>query len=390
MTEYIKTKTDNTCYGCRACEQICPKQAISIQPNKEGFLYPVLEENKCIECGLCTKVCPHDNLQESTDKPLHVYAGQYRESEALMESSSGGVFSAVADYVLGQGGYVVGCLFDENYVAIHAVTNKKVVVAKMRGSKYVQSDTRNTYSQVSTLLEENNTVLFTGTPCQVDGLRKYLRKEYANLIMIDLICHGVPSPKMLSDYLGTIRAKGGTITELTFRNKGRNGWCSQGSIGYQNRVRTISPFNNSYYYYYLQNSISRMCCYECKYSSTTRVGDISIGDFWGVQDAIPQLDKKNGISAILVNTEKGLKTLTAISDRTLLHETQLEVVTKYNGNLREPCKMPPKRTEIYERIEKEGYEAVAKKECHYQYVKPFIRKHFPKGLRKVIKKILDR
>ena len=387
MTNYLVSGKDNTCYGCRACEQICPKNAITMKPNKEGFAYPVLDADKCVKCGLCAKICPHDNPMEAPEKPVDVFAGQYLEEEALLGSSSGGIFSAVADYVLANDGYVAGCLFDEDFVAVHMVTNEKKTVEKMRGSKYVQSDTKDTYAQIKALLDENKLVLFSGTPCQVDGLKRYLRKDYQNLITMDLICHGVPSPYMLSTYLDTVRAKKGPITQLSFRNKKRNGWGAQGSIGYGNKVKSISRFNNSYYYYYLQNSISRKCCYECKYSSVSRVGDITVGDFWGAQDVLPELNVEKGVSAVLANTDKGLTVLNELKQNLLLTEVELETVAQNNGNLVEPCQMPKKRNEIYARIQQKGYDAIAKEECHFQYVVPFIRMHIPKSLKKALKRV---
>lgn len=173
MTKYLLTGDDKDCYGCRACEQICPHHAISIKPNKEGFLYPVLEATKCVNCGLCVKVCPIENVSE-TNTPIAVYAAQFKNEEELLESSSGGVFSALAEYILSKNGYVAGCVFDNNLVALHILTSDKDEVKKMRGSKYVQSDTGNIYTEIRNFLEAEKLVLFTGTPCQVDGLRRYL------------------------------------------------------------------------------------------------------------------------------------------------------------------------------------------------------------------------
>ena len=419
MTEYLKTKAESTCYGCRACEQICPHAAISMKPSKEGFLFPVIDESKCVKCGLCAKACPYEinpdgietftscrdainpndsdtftscsgEINTNGSEPLKAFAGQYKNAEALKKSSSGGIFSALSDYLLENGGYVSGCVFNEDFVAVHTVTNEKEKAEKMRGSKYVQSDTLDVYTRIKALLENGSKVLFTGTPCQVHGLKCFLRKDYDNLFTVDLICHGVPSPKLLSDYLESERVKHGEITELTFRNKERNGWCAQGSIGYKNKVKTISAFNNSYYNLYLQNSISRKSCYECKYACLSRVGDITVGDFWGAEDTLSEVNPEKGISAILANTEKGLSLLNSVRDRMLLIETDAHTVAKNNGNLNEPCKMPKSRDSIYERISEVGYEKVAKTDCRYQYVMPIIRKIIPKNLKKRIKKLLKR
>ncbi len=389
MTEYLKNKAESSCYGCRACEQICRSGAISIKPSTEGFLFPVVDESKCLHCGLCAKVCPY-NANLGNEKPLKAFAAQYKNTEALEKSSSGGVFSALSDYLLENGGYVSGCVFNEGFTAVHTVTNEKEAVRKMRGSKYVQSDTLDAYTQIKSLLENGERVLFTGTPCQVHGLKCFLRKEFDNLFTVDLICHGVPSPKLLSDYLEAVRLKHGDITELTFRNKKRNGWGAQGSIGYGNKVKTISAFNNSYYNLYLQNCVSRKSCYECKYSSLSRVGDITAGDFWGVEDVLSVPNAEKGVSAVLVNTEKGLTLLNSVRDRITLIETDVSSVAKHNGNLKEPCKMPEKRGSIYERIAESGYEKVAKTDCRYQYVRPLLRRLIPKSIKKRLRKFLKR
>lgn len=361
-----------------------------MKPSAEGFLFPVVDEGKCLHCGLCDKVCPHDT-DNGTKEPLKAFAAQYKNTNALEKSSSGGVFSALSDYVLINGGYVSGCVFNEDFVAVHTVTNEKETVEKMRGSKYVQSDTLDVYTQIKSLLENGERVLFTGTPCQVHGLKSFLRKDYGNLFTVDLICHGVPSPKLLSDYLETVRAKHGDISELTFRNKKLNGWYSAGSIGYKNKIKTISPFNNSYYnLYYYQNSVSRKSCYKCKYACLSRVGDITVGDFWGAEDIFSEINAEKGVSAVLVNTEKGLTLLNEIRENLILVKTDAHTVAKNNGNLNEPCKMPEARGNIYERIATEGYEKVAKSDCRYQYVRPLLRRLIPKSIKKRLRKFLKR
>lgn len=388
MNTYIKTQDPFKCYGCHSCENICPQQAIQMKPNEEGFLYPVFDEQKCVHCGLCVKACPYDS-PSAVEMPIRSVASQYKNLDALLSSSSGGLFSALADYILSKKGYVAGCVFDDSFSAIHMLTNQCAVAEKMRGSKYVQSTMGDVYKQIQQVLMEGSLVLFTGTPCQVDGLKAFLRKEYDNLYTVDLICHGVPSPKILEDYLDTVRGKKGKVTELTFRNKKRNGWCSQGSIGYSGKVKTITPFNNSYYnFYYLQNNVSRFCCYECKYSNVKRVGDITIGDYWNIGDVLPKVNTTDGYSAVLINTAKGDALFNGISGSLIVYETALEDVVKGNVNLTNPCSMPENRKDIYSKISQNGYEKTSKKECKYQYIKPFIRKHIPKGLKKLIKKIL--
>ena len=395
MTNYLKTANKASCYGCRACEKICPDSAVALSPDSEGFLYPVLDSSRCVGCGLCLKVCPFDNNFDEDRTPLKVYAAQYKNENALNNSSSGGIFSAVADLVLKEGGAVCGCIFNENFKTVHIVTKNAEEAEKMRGSKYVQSDTADTFTEIKRLLESGTRVLFTGTPCQVDGLKRFLLRDYDNLITIDLICHGVPSPRFFEEFLKDEERKNGKITDIRFRDKPRNGWRSQGSISFlkngRKSTRVISPYNSSYYQlYYLADSISRMSCYSCKYASTNRVGDITIGDYWNVGSLKPEIAPEKGVSVLLVNSPLGEKLLNELGYSVALCETSLENAVANNGNLSRPSDMPKSRGDIYKRLEAEGYSAVAKQDCKYSYVMPFLKKHMPKRLKSVLKALLRR
>ncbi len=392
MTEYILHKEKSKCYGCRACEKVCSQKAITMEPDDEGFLYPVLNESLCINCGLCKKVCPYDN-DFSVYEPISVYALQHNSEDILSGSSSGGAFSALADYVTENGGAVCGCVFDDNFRAVHRVAENTAVIEKMKGSKYVQSDTADSFTEVKVRLEKGQTVLFTGTPCQVDGLKRFLKKDYENLVTVDLICHGVPSPLLLSEYIKYTENNKGKITDLKFRDKLRNGWRSEGTvvykIGEKKKVLTISPFKDSYYnLYYMRNSVSRMCCYFCKYATHKRVGDFTIGDYWNIPDVVPQIEYDKGVSVVFANTKKAENILNELKDNVVLYETELSSAVKGNGNLSKPSEMPEARKNIYKKITEKGYEATVKEECNFSYVIPFIKRHLPKGLKKYLKKVL--
>lgn len=389
MIKYINTHNPADCYGCGACEQICGQDALGLKPDVEGFLYPEIDADKCINCDLCERVCPIDVLP--TGHVKNTIACQYQD-DSLMDSASGGIFKALADYTLANDGYVAGCVFDESFNAVHILSNSSEDITRMQGSKYVQSKIGNTYKEVRQKLREGQSVLFSGTPCQVAGLKGFLMTEYDNLLTLDLICHGVPSPKFLQEYLDvTFRSKG-EIVDFKFRNKRKNGWCSQGSVAIKSkgkiREKRTTPYTDSYYYYYLANEISRKCCYSCKYSSISRVGDITIGDYWNLQNILPDFDCENGASVALVNTEKGEKIIEIISGRLIKKETMLQEAVASNGNLSAPCPMPEKRNVIYEEINNFGYKAVEKNECHYQYLKPAMRRIIPASLKKIIKKII--
>lgn len=390
MIKYSNTNNPVDCYGCGACEQICGHDALRLNANTEGFLYPEIDLTKCTNCGLCEKVCPIDVISAGSVK--QTVAARYNDA-SLMDSASGGMFKAMADYILEHNGFVAGCVFDRDFNAIHILSNSPEDIKRMQGSKYVQSRIGNVYKEVRQKLREGHLVLFSGTPCQVAGLYGFLMTRYDNLVTMDLVCHGVPSPKLLQEYLDTTFRPKGNIIDFKFRNKRKNGWCSQGSVTLENnrkiKEKRITPFTDSYYYYYyIANDVSRICCYSCKYSSTSRVGDITIGDYWNLQNILPDFDCSDGASVALVNTERGKEFMERIKYRLVQKETLLQQAVEANGNLKAPCVMPEKRKDIYAEISQYGYRAVEKTECHYQYVKPMLRRLIPSSLKKLIKRFI--
>lgn len=387
MLEYLKCNNVESCYGCNACEQICPKNAIKLIENSEGFNYPLLDDKLCVNCGLCEKVCPY--TKELVDNEINnVYGLQNLNQDDLMKSSSGGAFIAMAKFVLSKGGFVAGCVLDENFVAKHILTNDLNLVEKMQGSKYVQSYIGNVYTNIKELLDDGKFILFSGTPCQVAGLKFFLMKGYDNLLTIDLICHGVPSQFLLNEY---IKNQNKELKDLKFRDKKANGWRSAGTISYKDCTKKISPNNDSYYnLYYIENAVSRMSCYSCKYATTNRVGDITIGDFWNINDEFSNIDTKNGFSEIKINSNKGMDFFNSIKNNFFIVDATLKIIVNGNGNLVKPCEKPDIRDEIYNEINKYGYKFVVKKYCHFSYIKPFLKKLFPKKIKKIIRRIINR
>ena len=392
MTTYILTGNKEKCCGCGGCEQICPKNAIELKADEDGFLYPVLDKDMCVECGACKSVCPYDK-ELSLKEPKRVYAAKTTDTQSLMNSSSGGMFGAFAEYILAHDGFVAGCVFDENFKAEHILSDKAEDVERMRGSKYVQSETGNIFKDVKRELERGKAVLFTGTPCQIDGLKGFLKKDYEKLFTVDLICHGVPSPLLLKKYLENKEQKG-KISDLKFRNKALNGWGSRGSITQsingKEKTSVITPFNESYYnMYYLMNTVSRRCCYSCQYATGKRTGDITIGDYWNASSFMSEKETENGMSAVLCNTEKGELLLESVKNSLVLKESTLSHIIEGNGNLKAPAKMPTQRETVYKDLNEYGFEYVVKNYCRFSYLKPFIKKHIPKGIKRGIKKILE-
>lgn len=388
MNNYLITNNDTNCYGCRACQMSCPARAIEMLPNNEGFLYPVLDLSKCIKCNICETVCPFENSSGIIKNPTATFVCQNSNESDLMISSSGGVFLAVSRYILSINGYVCGCIFDSNMSAKHIITNEFSEIKKMCGSKYVQSDLTNTYPQIKDLLEKKQTVLFTGTPCQVAGLQCYLKKDYSNLFTMDLICHGVPSPMLLKAYLESCR---GTVHELRFRDKQLNGWGPKGSITIEKKGRTcterISPYNNSYYQmYYINNNVNRCSCYECQYAQQGRVGDISAGDFWNNSEHYNKHACEKGLSALMVNTEQGRLLIDNVD--LVLMPIDYDSIAKGNPNLSKPNHKPESRDSFYSRLDELGYKKLSQEECKYSYFIPFVKRHIPRFVKKALKKVI--
>lgn len=393
--EFLTNKEHHTCYGCRACEQACSTGAIQMKSNDEGFLYPVLDESLCVKCGLCEKVCPYSKEDLNGDEQ-QVFAAKHKSNETLMRSSSGGVFSALADFVLSKGGYVAGCVFDRDLKACHIISKDVKEIARMRGSKYVQSDMGDSYKKVKELLGKGLWVLFTGTPCQVAGLKSFLGKNYETLITADLICHGVPSPELFQQAVGFYeKSDNGKVLSLSFRDKKYGGWSTCGEIKIQKKNKILikhnTPFNDYYYQYFIvKNSVYRMSCYSCKYATQNRVADITIGDFWNIADVFPDFDFKNGASVIILNTEAGKRVFSEIKENFIYRESDIETAKKGNGNLCHPSALPESRKTVYKRINEIGFAAAAKQDCKIRRFVPALKRMIPKDLKQTIKKFLKK
>lgn len=294
------------CCGCGACYNKCPTGAITMQENNEGFLAPVIDETKCTNCGLCTKACPLLNFQYKNNPKPDCYAAM-ADDEIRMKSSSGGMFTLLANFILDKGGYVCGAAFDDDWSVHHIIIDNKEDLSKLRGSKYVQSDTENCYKEIKKLLDADKYVLFSGCPCQVAGLYTFLGKEYEKLYTTDLICHGSPSRKVWKKYL-TENFDIKNITKIDFRDKTKFGWATTMNIYFKDRA----PFHestaeNKYYQAFCPCLILNKHCSQCKYSKLPRQGDISLGDWWGIDNFSKGLNDNKGTSQVLVNSKKGKK-----------------------------------------------------------------------------------
>ena len=381
------------CCGCRCCEQICPEHAITMEENEEGFLEPVVNEEKCISCGLCLKRCPQ--LQENSKDKLQIesYAAQSKNKEELLKSSSGGIFSVLATRILNKNGVIYGATFKDNLNVEHIEISKIEELDLLRGSKYVQSNTLDTFSRVKDNLEKNKYVLYTGTPCQIAGLKQFLRKDYNNLITIDIVCHGVPSPKLFNKYKQNLEEKQKSkITKFSFRDKTKNGWGLNLKIQYENnKLNNKKHIYDSYYKSFLNGDTYRECCYSCKYANLQRIGDITLADFWGIENIKNDFNIKDGVSAILVNTEKGRKIFNECKEDINYMPVSIESVIKENKNLKMPTEKPRIRKTVYNGIDNKSYKKFEKENLQFKIeIKDVVKQLVPKTLKKKIKAILIR
>lgn len=401
---------DNDCTGCSACMNICPKKCIKMKENKIGFIYPEIDLENCINCGMCEKICPSLNMpKRNTAKSF--FAAAAKDTEILNNSSSGGVFSVVALDFLEKGGVVFGASTEEKDNALvvkHCSIDKIDDLKLLQGSKYVQSEINDTYRSAEQLLKNGTTVLFSGTPCQIAGLKSFLRKEYHNLYTIEVLCHGVPNNKMFYDYLKNQNEFDGKILDYRFRSK-KKGWIIkiaeiilQTSNGQTNKIFKGSRFT-SYYSLFLDSYILRDSCYNCKYASKERCADLTIGDYWGVhflhKEQIKSgiFSEKSGISCVLINTDKGNELLKILSEKCNIVETSFENVRKSQSNLKSPEKRPKMREKLMQDYYEQGYTALEKFannipinkkiDYHMQYMFPFSYTYVKRAKNKFIKKI---
>ena len=395
----IKIQDKRDCCGCAACVQRCPKHCVSLKEDGEGFLYPVVDESVCINCGLCEKVCQIINRAEKLPVK-EVLAVKNRNEAERMASSSGGVFIALAKKTLEKGGVVFGAVFDDNWEVKHTYAETLEGVRPMMGSKYVQSRMGSCYREAEAFLKQGREVLFTGSPCQIAGLRGYLRKDYPNLLAVDFLCHGVPSPGVWRKYLnealpGTARrAAAGkntvlssslksapVITGIEFRDKTLHGWkkysfvvLGSTSEADKNKVLLSDIHNNNPYMRgFLSDIYLRPSCYRCKCKNGVSHSDLTIGDFWGVPVAMPDFDDDKGVGLVLVNTDKGKAAFGTLDME--VRSTNIDAARVYNGgfkdNIVEPLELKKRFSAL---LENGNFESSIEKIFHVSLSKKILHK----------------
>ena len=345
----VNVKEKQRCCGCGACVQACPQQCIGFEADAEGFCYPSVDETICIDCVLCEQVCPVLHPYEK-HRPIGVLAAINKDDEVRERCSSGGIFSFLANQVIDAGGVVFGVRFNDEWLAVFDCAETREQVTAFRGSKYLQARVGDCYVRCKQFLEAERQVLFSGTPCQIAGLHRFLRKTYENLLTVDFICHGVPSPKVWERYLEEeVATDHDFISSINFRDK-RQGWKQyMTSIGYEKdgmrRIKLLPNSNNYYMKAFLANLTLRPSCYVCSAKSGKSHSDITLGDFWGIDRVNAEMDDNGGTSVVMIHTEKGLSAIRR--DMLRWASSTYEDVVRHNPSVETSAKCHPKREQFF-------------------------------------------
>ena len=368
MEKTIKLAEAESCVGCSVCADVCHRGCISMKRNEEGFLYPSVDKEKCISCGRCTSACPA--LQEAPRNSVkRLYAAWMNDSEKRKASTSGGAFQGLAERVLDRGGVVFGAAFDGDFRLVHTQCENMEDLRALLGSKYLQSDTQGVYKAVDIVAKSGRTVLFSGTPCQCDALVHFyssMNKSVPdNVLTCEIMCHGVSSPGVFEDYVAYIEAKKKKkIVSYNFRYKELRGWSSLCEcITYSDGKKDAHRAKYDAWHCWFGAHLSvRKSCYSCNYRDTARVADITLGDFWSIGRVMPELETRDGVSAIFVNTEKGQKHLDACAGLLTVKEIDVSRLDSlFNVPIRKgTVTIPGSRTEFFAKYNTGGIRALMK------------------------------
>lgn len=349
----INITNKHNCCGCEACVQACPKQCIAFDEDSEGFRYPKVDKSICIDCGACERTCPMLTPFENR-KPLSLQAAINPDLSIRKQSSSGGIFTMLAERVIQEGGVVFGVRFDEDWQAVFDYTESIDGLAAFRGSKYIQARVGDVFTRVKNFLKDGRKVLFSGTSCQVSALRHFLHRDFENLLLVDIICHGVPSPMVWRLYLEEVTQNAvKAISDVQFRNK-KQGWKRFNfDLTYDNQGQqyNISSWHqqNHFMRIFLQDAILRPSCYACKAKAGSSGSDLTIADFWGIDKVNPSMDDDQGTSLVLVYSSKGVQYMNALGLDTW--EATYDDVVKFNPSIEVSKPEHPKRFEFFARLD---------------------------------------
>ena len=360
-----KLAEKSICTGCTACKAICPHDAISMRADDEGFLYPHIDASKCTGCGICTKAC-HSLNQGVARKPLAVYAAMAKDDALRLASSSGGVFSSLAKDILSSGGVVFGAAFDhDDWHVCHRAAYNEDGLAELRGSKYVQSDVGESYRHVKDVLKVGRYVLFSGTPCQIAGIRAFLRKDYEKLLLVDVVCHAAPSPLAWKKYLekrvaSTYNSRVGELEAIRSIASRRKycGWKRYSmSLGFANDMEYRAIFSDDPFMRgFLAELYNRPSCHNCPSKNLSSGSDITIADYWGVDSKLPEMDDDKGTSLVLVNTDKGAKAFATLAEKITLKESDFNHAMSVNPAIVRPIIPHRNRGRFFRRVIKSDFD----------------------------------
>lgn len=377
----------NKCSGCHACYNICPKNAISMVEDEAGFKYPVIDQKKCIDCGMCKKACPSTNKSKEIKKDIKAYAAYNKNYDERINSSSGGMFILLAKEIIKRNGVVFGASFDKNFDVIHTYAETEEELKQFMGSKYTQSTIGSAYKKVKGFLDKDRYVLFSGTPCQIEGLKSFLKKDYDKLYTQDIICHGVPSSKVWRKYLKYQEDKSKEkIKNISFRNKD-HGWSMFGmKILFDKNSYYKNLQDDIYLRTFLKNICLRESCYNCDFKKKYRISDITLADYWGIDHVHKDMNDNKGTSLIIVNSKKGKELFELIKENIIYIETDIDIALKYNIAMTKSAIKVNNREDYINDIDNMSIEEITKK-----YVpKPNIIKRGISFGKRCIKKLLNK
>lgn len=373
---YLKTGEKKDCCGCGSCYNVCNHKAIEMVTDEEGFLFPKKNKN-CVNCGLCENVCPYEldviSKKDSTLDYPKTYAA-YSPKERKY-SSSGGVFYELAREIINQNGTIYGAAFDNAFKLRHFAVNSLEDLNPLRGSKYLQSNTGLCFKEIKNKVVNNELVLFVGTPCQVAGLKCYLKHDYPSLFTVDVVCHGVPSQWLFDQHKAYLEKKyKASLKEFHFRDNNKWGGCEIAI--FTNRKKIVNPTYelSPYLYSFMYGYTFRWSCYECPFSKIPRLGELTLGDYWGVKRVFPNVDSKGGVSVVLVNNKKGESLFNRIKESLFIRESCLTDACKENGNITHHSEVPEIRKRVFQLLSERGYADLAKKEFRSPKYKSLKRK----------------
>lgn len=357
----VEAVPNHRCCGCGSCNNVCPVDAITMEEDAYGFLVPKVNQDKCIHCGLCLKKCPVIDKHKETEEKPKVYA-VWAAEEIRKKSSSGGMFSLVAEHVLKNKGVVFGAAFDENWKVAHKAVEEICGLEDLRGAKYVQSDINLAYRKVKEYLTQGRSVLFSGCPCQVAALKAYLGKPYDNLITMDLVCHGVTSPMVFDKYIEEVYGKD-NLENFAFRTKERGYSCTVLRVKLKGKdvcypsLKEKDPYEKAFHGSYAL----RKACENCKFALIPRQGDITMGDYWGISDYDKKLNDGKGTSVVLVNSKKGEEIFKKVRNEAILvQQTPLEAAVRKN-RFGVHVLVPREREDFLKTVAAQGFLKAAKR-----------------------------